>query len=47
VKRFVILIGLMISAVTLIGCASKNTDTVEVAAPASHQDFKGEVGSKK
>jgi PBP1b-binding outer membrane lipoprotein LpoB len=45
-KRFATLIGLMISAVVLSGCASKNTDTV-ATVPAVHQDFKGEVGGKK
>ena len=49
-KKMSIVLGLIISSVILLGCASKAASTdqsMTVAEPAAHQDFKGEVGKGK
>lgn len=46
-KKIGIVLGLIVSAVILLGCANKaaSTDqTAEVAQPVAHHDLKGEVG---
>jgi PBP1b-binding outer membrane lipoprotein LpoB len=45
-KKISIALGLIVSAVILLGCASKaaSTDQAPVAQPVTHQDLKGEVG---
>jgi len=45
-KKLVIALGLVASLIVLTGCASNCGSCSEKAAPAAHQDLKGEVGKK-
>jgi len=41
-KKFVILLGLTLSFLSMIGCATKDANQVAVTDNPAHHDYKGE-----